>query len=325
MQKVAIVAGGYSGEYNISMKTAAVVLKHLDRSKYQAYIVEINRESWMLHHPDGVQYAVNKNDFSVNMENTVVHFDVVFNAIHGDPGENGKLLGYFDMLQIPYTSCGALESALTFNKYFCNQVVRQLGGRVAPSLVLYSSKDYSSQQIVEQIGLPAFVKPNNGGSSVATSKVNKMEALPKAIEAAFKESKEVLVEGFIQGRELTMGVFEKAGRLMPLPITEIRTTNEFFDYEAKYNDALNEEIMPAPIPHEWAEEISHTTLKLYRALHLKGVVRFDYIYSDKGLYFLEVNTVPGLSEQSIVPKQYAHAYGALSDLFDTLIKESLTK
>ncbi len=300
MQKVAIVAGGYSGEYDISMKTAHVVLKHLDHSKYQAFIVEIKQ-----------------------LGDNILHFDVVFNAIHGDPGENGKLLGYFDMLQIPYTSCGTLESALTFNKYFCNQVVRQLGGRVAPSLVLYSPKDYSPQQIVNQLGLPVFVKPNNGGSSVGMSKADSIEELPKAIETAFAESKEVLVEGFVKGRELTMGVFEKAGQLMPLPITEIKSANDFFDYEAKYNSTLNEEITPAPIPNEWTKDIKETSLKLYRGLHLKGVVRFDYIYSDKGLYFLEVNTVPGLSEQSIVPKQYGYAYGALSDLFDTLIQESL--
>lgn len=323
MQNIAIVCGGYSGEYDISVKTANVVLKHLKNSPYNAYLIEITKGAWNLKLQDGNSHHIDKNDFTATVEGQKLHFDAVFNAIHGDPGENGKLLGYFDMLGIPYTSCGALESALTFNKYFCNQVVRQTGVHVAPSIILYKGANYELQQISNTLKFPIFVKPNNGGSSVGMSKVNKIEDLEPAIQKAFAESQEVLLEAFVQGRELTMGVFEQRGKLIPIAITEIISKHDFFDYEAKYNDELNQEIVPAPICEEWAEEIRQTSLRLYKALHLKGVVRFDYIYSEKGLFFLEVNTVPGMSEQSLVPKQYNYAYGELKNLFITMIEECL--
>lgn len=249
---------------------------------------------------------------------------MVFNAIHGTPGEDGKILAYFEILGIPFTSSGSISSALTFNKAYCNQVVKNAEiVEVANSMHLFKGNPYKEEEILKKINLPCFVKPNQGGSSVGMSKVNKPIELMPAIEKAFNEDSEVIIEEFIEGRELTMGVFKYNNEIITFPITEVKSKKEFFDYEAKYNPDLNEEITPASIPISLKEKIENTSSHLYEILNLKGVVRFDYINSLNGLYFLEVNTVPGLSAESIVPKQVRNKGWKIEELFNKMLIQSL--
>lgn len=323
MVKVAVIAGGDSGEYEISIKSAGMVAQYIPKDKYQVYLIEIQGHHWQYQHEELGSIAIDKNDFSLSIGNEKILFDVVFNAIHGTPGEDGKILAYFEMLGIPFTSTVSISSALTFNKAFCNQVVKGAGVLVANSMHLFKEESYSEKDILQNIQLPCFIKPNQGGSSVGMSKVSQADGLLPALKKAFAEDSEVLAEEFIEGRELTMGVLKKDGEVLTLPITEIISKKEFFDYEAKYNPDLNQEITPAQIPISLERKIQETSRKLYQVLHLKGIVRFDFIQSLQGLYFLEVNTVPGLSAESIIPQQ-AEAFGyEISELFDILLQETL--
>lgn len=322
MKKVAVIAGGDSGEHSISIKSGAVVAQYIPSEKYEVFLIEIKGMDWSYKDAEGQTYQIDKNDFSLHIADRVIQFDVIFNAIHGTPGEDGKILAYFEMLKIPFTSTASISSALTFNKAFCNQVVKNEGVNVAQSVHLFKEQTYSSDAVLSKITLPCFVKPNQGGSSVGMSKVNKKEDLIPAIEKAFAEDTEVLVEEFIQGRELTIGVIKNKGEIICLPITEVISKKEFFDFEAKYNPQLNEELTPASIPISLKLEIERIASLLYRILNLKGVVRFDFINSINGLYFLEVNTVPGLSAESIVPQQ-VNSYGwSISKLFDLMIENA---
>jgi len=249
-----------------------------------------------------------------------IHFDTVFVAIHGTPGEDGKLQGYFDMLDIPYTSCDHATSALTFNKYFCKNFVAQLNVLTAKAVHLTKNENWDIDSILQQLTLPVFVKPNNGGSSVGMSKVNEKGELADAIKKAFREDNEILIEEFIEGREITCGILKKGKETIIFPLAEVISKNDFFDYEAKYNPDFVEEIIPAQIPEEVTEHCKQVSSFLYEKLKCKGVVRFDYIFNDKGMYFLEVNTVPGLTEASFIP-QMANSYGMpLSDLFGLLVE-----
>lgn len=320
MKNIAVIAGGDSGEYGISIMSATVVAQNIDSKKYHVYLVEIKGSNWFYKHPNLGRIDIDKSDFSLNIENKKIKFDKVFNAIHGTPGEDGKILGYFEMLGIPFTSSSAIASGLTFNKSYCNQVVKNAGVLVANSVHLFKGQPYNADEVLSKINLPCFVKPNQGGSSVGMSKVKEAQELQAAIEKAFAEDTEVLIEEFIEGRELTQGMLEHKGELMDFPITEIISKNEFFDYEAKYDSSLNEEITPADIPLNLKSEIQRISKHLYKVLHLKGVVRFDYINSLNGLYFLEVNTVPGLSTESIVPKQIREMGYKLDDVFGMMLE-----
>ncbi len=322
MLKVAIVAGGDSGEYDISIRSGKQVELHLDRSEFEPYLIEIRKDQWTFRKEEKV-FAIDKNDFSLKIGDKKVTFDVVFNAIHGTPGENGILTGYFSMLGIPVTSCDVTTSSLTFNKSFCKKVVATYGIATAKSVHLFRRTQDPVFEIWEEISFPCFVKPNNGGSSVGMSKVNKAEELEAALEKAFHEDDEVLVEDFIRGRELTCGVLRTSAGIITFPVTEIICKTEFFDYEAKYNSGLAQEVVPAEIPADAAAECKAISAKLYDKLNCRGVVRFDYIYTNTTFYFLEVNTIPGLSEQSIVPKMAA-AYGwTMKELFATLIYSAM--
>jgi len=323
MIKVALIAGGDSGEYEISIKSAGIVAQHIPKEKYQVYLIEIQGHHWVYQHQELGRIAIDKNDFSLTIDSEKITFDVVFNAIHGTPGEDGKILAYFEMLRIPFTSTSSISSALTFNKAYCNHVVKASEVLVANSMHLFKEESYEVDGILEHIKLPCFIKPNQGGSSVGMSKVSKNEEILPALEKAFAEDNEVLVEEFIEGRELTIGVLPSKGKLLAFPITEIISKKEFFDYEAKYNPDLNQEITPALIPLSLEKKIQEISKRLFKVLHLKGVVRFDFIQSIEGLYFLEVNTVPGLSSESIIPQQ-AKAYGfEMADLFDIMLQEAL--
>jgi len=319
---IAIIAGGDSGEYEISIKSAAVVRKHLDNAAFDSYLVVIRGKEWNHYADDGRGYPVNKEDFSINMPEGKVSFDGVFVAIHGTPGEDGKIQGYFDMLGIPYTSCDQVTSALTFDKFFCNHFVSSFGVNISRSIVLKRGEKIKEDEILHQLTLPLFVKPNRGGSSVGTSKVKTMEELLPALQLAFREDSQVILEEHIPGRELSCGTIDYRGEIRTLPITEIISKKEFFDYEAKYQ-GMSEEVTPANIPAEVASNISSTSIRLYKLLNCKGMVRFDYILNGDKLFFLEVNTVPGMSELSIVPQQALKAGISLKELFTETMLNAL--
>ncbi len=320
MLNIAIIAGGDSGEYTISMKSGKQVELNLDREKYIPFLIEIRSSDWFYHFKEE-KIPVDKNDFSIRLDGKKIRFDVVFNAIHGTPGEDGKLQGYFDMLKIPYTSSGVTTSALTFNKAFCKSVVAAAGIPTAKSVHLFADSPDPVSAIWEEITFPCFVKPNNGGSSVGMSKVTQPEDLEAALEKAFREDPEILVEEFIKGRELTCGVISSEGKVMAFPVTEIISKKEFFDFEAKYRDDLVDEVCPAKVPAEIFTECQRTSTELFRKLNCAGVVRFDYILRGNTLFFLEVNTVPGLTAQSIVPKMAAANGWSVKELFSRMIED----
>lgn len=326
-KNIALVMGGYSGEHDISIASGRQVYSQLDHSKYNVYRIVVEREGWYWD-ADGERRPVDRGEFTVSDGGRVVHFDLAFIIVHGNPGENGVLQGYFDMLGVRYTTCGFYTSSLTFQKGYCNPVVKSFGlVDVAESRLLYGNSRVSASELVEQLGLPLFVKPAAGGSSVATTKVKRLEDLQPAINLAFTEDKAVLVERFVAGREFDCGVFRKAdGTKLVFPITEIipKGGHEFFDYAAKY-DGFSNEVCPAEVEDEVSRHIQEVSLQLYDLLGCRGIVRFDYIYDTaaRRLYFLEVNTIPGQSAESIVPKQ-ARAMGITpAELYEMSIQAAL--
>ena len=321
-KKIALVTGGYSGEAVISYKSALAIEKNIDTHKWDHYKIDINPNGWFYLAPGGEKFPIDKNDFSVTVNGTKINFDAVLVALHGTPGEDGKLQGYFDCLKIPYSSCDAATSALTFNKRYTVAVASFAGMHVARSLHLFKDAPLSPSDILAQLKLPLFVKPNNGGSSLGMSKVKEAAELPAALTKAFKEDDQVLVEEFIAGREFTIGVFISKGKIIALPITEIITKNEFFDFEAKYEGA-SDEITPAQVGEAIAEEIRSEARKAYTVFNCKGIVRMDYIYDESSSkpYLLEINTVPGQSEASLVPQQVKAMGMALKEFYSLLIEE----
>ena len=321
-KKIALITGGYSGEAVISYKSAQSIEKNIDREKWDCYKIDINPAGWNYLAPDGKTYPVDKNDFSVTFHGTRIHCAAVLVGLHGTPGEDGKLQGYFDTLNIPYTSCDTATSALTFNKRYTVAVASFAGMHVARSVHLFKHIPVSPQQILSDIRLPVFVKPNNGGSSIGMSKVKKPEELQAALDKAFREDDQVLVEEFISGRELTIGVFKSKGKIITRPITEIIAKNEFFDFEAKYEGA-SEEITPAQVDESIAEKVRAEAVKAYAVFNCRGVVRIDFIYNAESgqPYMLEINTVPGQSEASIVPQQVRAMGWTLMEFYSALIEE----
>ena len=311
MKNIALLAGGYSGENVVSIRSAAVVEQHLDPTLFNVFKIIITPKNWTHTTADGQQISVDKNDCSLTINGQHITFDAAFIIVHGTPGEDGKLQGYLDMLKIPYNTCDAITSALTFNKGFCNKVVKNLNVvHVSDSVHIFKDKPYNIAEIAEKLGFPCFVKPNCGGSSIGMSKVKTFDELKPAIERAFKEDTQVLIEKFVKGREFSCGMFRSKGEKIVFPITEIISKKEFFDYEAKYTTGLTDEITPAQIDDTYSNLIRQTASKLYDELNCAGIVRFDFILEEgtNALYFLEVNTVPGQSENSIVPQQ-ARAMG----------------
>lgn len=326
-KNIALVAGGYSGEYVISVQSAAVIEKNIDPAQYAVYKIIITKEGWRYTAADGGVYEVDKNDFSLTIGGKHISFDAVFIGIHGTPGEDGRLQGYFEMLGIPYTSCGMVTSALTFNKSYCNKVVAALNVvKVSRSIHIFRNKPYDAAAILQQLRLPVFVKPAEGGSSIGMSKVSKAEELEPAIVKAFKEDSQVLIEEFIKGTEVTCGLFFAKGELHVLPLTEIRSSKDFFDYEAKYTPGITNEVTPAEIPEAAAEQIRTAAKELYHRLNCKGIVRADFILEEGTgqVYFLEVNTMPGQSENSLVPQQVRAAGMTLQAFYGMLIEECLS-
>lgn len=324
-KNIALLAGGYSGEYEISIQTAKTIEKNLDSSRFNVYKIIVTREEWS-HMAGDQKILVDKNDFSLNIKGEKIIFDCVFIAIHGAPGEDGRIQGYLDMLKIPYTTCNSIVSALTFNKSYCNKVVKAFNVvNIANSVHLIKSEPYSMGAILDQLKLPVFVKPNESGSSLGVSKVKKVEELLPAIEKAFREDNQVLIEEFIEGRELTIGVYKANGHLQALPATEIISKNEFFDYEAKYTPGVTKEVTPAEIDNNLKEQLESKAMYIYRHLNCRGIVRMDFILqrSSNKLFFLEVNTMPGQSENSIIPQQVRAAGKDLSDFYGELLDDCM--
>ena len=321
-KKIALITGGYSGEAVISYKSATAIEKNLDTEKWETYKIDINPAGWNYLAPDGGIWPVDKNDFSITVGEKKIQFDAVLVGLHGTPGEDGKLQGYFDTLQIPYTSCDTATSALTFNKRYTVAVAAFAGMHVAKSVHLFKQLPVSPDEILTSLKLPVFVKPNNGGSSIGMSKVKTADTLQAALDKAFEEDEQVLVEEFIKGRELTIGVFISKGEVIALPITEIIAKNEFFDFEAKYEGA-SEEITPANIDESIAEQIRAEARKAYSVFNCKGIVRIDFIYdTDQQLpYMLEINTVPGQSDASLVPQQVVAMGWTLKAFYSALLDE----
>ncbi|MCW3464035.1 D-alanine--D-alanine ligase [Chitinophaga nivalis] len=327
-KNIALVAGGYSGEYVISVQSAVTIEKNLDSSKYAVYKIIITRDSWSYTAADGQVYEIDKNDFSLLIAGTKVQFDAVFIGIHGTPGEDGRLQGYFEMLGIPFTSCGMVTSAITFNKSYCNKIVAALDVvNVSKSAHIFRDQAFDTAGILQQLRLPVFVKPAEGGSSIGMSKVKTAEELPAAIEKAFQEDNQVLIEEFIKGRELTIGLYRTNNTLTVLPITEVVSSKEFFDYEAKYVPGVSNEITPAPVADEVTRLVQETATALYNKLNCKGIVRIDFIYEEATgkLFFLEANTMPGQSENSLVPQQVRAAGNTLEAFYGALLEECLRK
>jgi D-alanine-D-alanine ligase len=324
-KNIALVTGGFSGEAVISYKSAITIDSHLDRKKFNVYKIDINPKGWFYLMNDGRKVEVDKNDFSLHLDSQKVKFDAVFIGIHGTPGEDGKLQGYFDTLRIPYTSCDAATSAITFNKRYTVAVAKMAGISVANSVCLIKGNFVSPEEVAAKLKFPLFVKPNNGGSSIGMSKVKESsDELGTAIEKAFKEDSQVLIEEYISGREFTIGVFKAGGNIITLPITEVISKKDFFDYEAKYEGASSE-ITPAHVDESIANKIRETAKKIYDIFNCRGVVRIDFIYHEESgnPYMLEVNTIPGQSEASIVPQQVIAMGWSLNEFYSKLIEETI--
>lgn len=319
--RVAILTGGKASELEISKASAKVVAENLPTEKYQLYFIDITENPWKCTHNER-NYPVDLNDFTVTIDGQKTIFDVVFMSIHGTPAEDGKLQGYFDLLDIPYTCCGTLASAVTFDKDVCKQLLKGIGVKMAKS-ILINQNNINENLIQQNLSFPLFVKPNKQGSSYGITKVIEKESLSEALVKAFQFDDEVLVEEFIDGREFGCGVVEKDKTLIALPMTEIITQREFFDYEAKYSGEAQEITPPQNFPNEKMLECQEISKRIYRHLKLKGAVRMDYFLSGDDFYLLEVNTIPGLSTASILPQQAAAHGWSLATFFDIVLTETL--
>jgi D-alanine-D-alanine ligase len=313
------VAGGDSSEFEISVKSAEEVCKTLS-SKYIVYVIIIRGTNWYWEDKKGRYHNIDKNDFSLQNDDLRIKFEGVFISIHGTPGENGLLQGYFDMIGLPYTSCDAFCSALTFNKQACKLFLKEYGITMANAVLLRKGNKIEPADLSEKIGLPCFVKPNDSGSSFGVTKVKQEKELLPAIETAFKESDAVLIESFIDGREVACGVLKTKNRTIVLPLVEIISKNEYFDYEAKYTQGKSDEIAPADLPFHITKKIQEISRYVYDILGCKGIVRVDFILTGETPYFIEINTVPGMTKESLVPKEAAAAGISLEDLYSMAIE-----
>ena len=321
-KNIAIVMGGYSSEKNISLKSGNVVYNHLNKEKYTSFRVHILKEKWVALDEFDKEYAINKNDFTFIRNGNCVTFDCVFNAIHGNPGENGMLLAYFNLINLKHTSAPFYQMALTFNKRDTLSVVKEYGIKTAISVYLNEGNTIDLEAIISKVGLPCFIKPNNAGSSYGISKAHTKEEILPAIEKAYKEDSEILIESFLDGVEVSVGVIQYKGETKVLPITEIVSENDFFDYEAKY-EGKSKEITPARISEDEQQKVERVAKKVYEILNMSGFSRSEFILVNNEPYFLEMNTVPGLTEESILPQQAQIAGISLKELFDNAIESAL--
>ena len=325
-KKVAIVAGGYSSEFAVSLNSAKGLQSFIDPELYEVYIVLITKDKWVVQWDEKTEIPIDKNDFSFIINGQKINIDFAYITIHGTPGENGLLQGYFDITGIPYSSCGVLASSLTFNKYFCNKFLNNFGVRTANSVYLRKGDQWNSDEIISELGLPIFVKPNDSGSSFGITKVSSADQLQKAIANAFEEGTDVIVESFMPGTEVTCGCYKIKDKITVLPVTEVVSKNEFFDFDAKYNPNNVEEITPARISNQLTEEIQSLTSKIYNCIGAKGIIRVDYIISpENDINMLEVNTTPGMTSTSFIPQQINAAGLSIQNVFTEIIENELNK
>ena len=317
---IAIVAGGDSSEFPVSLRSAQGLYSFMDKEKYTVYIVEMKGLCWEAVLPDGNKTAVDRNDFSFLLNGEKITFDFAYNIIHGTPGENGLLQGYFDLLHIPYSTCDVLASALAFNKFALNHYLQGFGIRISDSLLVRKGSDISDQDVIEKIGLPCFIKPNEGGSSFGVTKVKTAEQIRPAIEKAMHESDEVMVEAFMAGTEITCGCYKTRTKEVVFPITEVVSKNEFFDYAAKY-DGESQEITPARLDDDTTRRVKTLTSAIYDILGCEGIIRVDYIITEGGkINLLEVNTTPGMTATSFIPQQVRAAGLDMKDVLTDIIE-----
>ena len=319
---IAIVCGGDSSEHDVSLRSAQGLYSFFDKERYNVYIVDVNGTDWQVELPDGTLTPIDKNDFSFRENNRRRFFDYAYITIHGTPGENGVMQGYFDLIHLPYSTSGVLVEALTFDKFVLNQYLRGYGVRVAESILVRRGQEHNidEQQLLDTIGMPCFVKPANDGSSFGVSKVKNVDQLAPALRNAMMQSEEVMIESFLEGTEITVGCYKTKQKTVVFPITEVVTKNEFFDYDAKYNGQVDE-ITPARIPAEQAERAQKLTLAIYDILHCNGIIRVDYIISPKGdISMLEVNTTPGMTPTSFLPQQVRAAGMKMSDVLTDIVE-----
>ncbi len=329
--KVALITGGYTGEAEVSYKSSKFVYSQIDKNKYDVYMIDVTTDGWYFDDQEGKRYPVSKEDFSVSIKGEKLTFDVAFIILHGSPGEDGRLQGYFDMINLPYTSCNALTSALTMNKGYTKAIIADIPEiNVAKSVLLFDNhRTNAYEMVVSKLALPYFVKPNAGGSSIGMTKVKELSELQDALHKAYdaeNTGRQVLVEEFVSGREFSQGIFRNTkGELIVLPATEVKTTREFFDFEAKYVPGLTEEITPADLTQEQQERAARIIKEIYIRLNCKGMVRVDFFLendTDK-FYFIEINTIPGQTAQSFIPQQ-VRAYGMKeTDFYGELIEAAL--
>lgn len=323
-KKIALVTGGFTGESVISLKSAAVVEKTIDRDLYDIYKILIYPGDWHFLSVSGEKIPVDLNDFSISLGDEKITFDGVFNILHGSPGEDGKLAGYFDMIGLPYTTCDQLTSAITMNKGYTKAIVDDIEElHIAKSVQLFENSSDNLEKVKSELTLPLFIKPNNGGSSIGMSKVKSWEELSEALDKAFAEDNQVLVEEFVSGREFSIGCFKGKGEIKVLPATEIVSSKEFFDYESKYVPGVTEEITPGRMNEEEVERVNRIIPKIYEKLNCKGAVRIDYfLQKETGkFYFIEINTVPGQTETSLISQQVRAIGMEVKEFYTQLIEE----
>lgn len=322
MKNIAVLMGGYSSEKDISMKSGKVISKYLNKDLYQVYEIVISEQSWSYTSTDGEVHEIDKNDFSITIDDNKVIFDCCYNTIHGTPGEDGLLQAYLELIGLPQTSCDSYQSAITFNKRDCIAVLKPWGITTAQSVYLNQSQEVDVNLIVDRVGLPCFVKANRSGSSYGVSKVYQIEQLPAALDVAFAVDNEIIIESFLDGIEVSVGVYKKDGTIIALPPTEIVSENDFFDYEAKYQ-GKSQEITPARISERMTVAVQELSKRIYELINCKGIARADFIFHQGTPHFIEINTNPGMSEESIVPKQVEASNQSLTDFLTDIIEETL--
>ena len=321
---IGVVSGGYTSERGISQKSGRVVFEALLNTPFECYHIDIAQEAWTVRDANGTQHEINKSDFSILVNGENKSFDCVVNMIHGAPGENGQLAGYFELLNLPHTSCSSAMAALTYDKRNCLAVTDSFGIPSAKRMIFNEGDSVELDEIINTVGLPCFVKANRAGSSFGVYKVSEKTELNSALEGALKEDNELLFEAALEGREITVGVLERKGKIEVLPITEIISENDFFDYEAKY-EGKSQEITPAKLPLEWEKAAKKMAEKIYKTMGLRGITRTEFIFVDGVPHLLEINTIPGMTLQSIIPQQAEAAGISMENLLTDLIETSISK
>lgn len=320
---IAVIAGGDSSEFVVSVKSGKNVYNAIDTGKFTPWLVQIKGGDWTVMKDGEIIAGIDKSDFSFRIDNRKIRIDFAYITIHGTPGEDGILQGYFDLLKIPYSTCDVHASSLTFNKWFCNNYLRSFGIKMAKSVKIDRGEKVEANNIIEELGLPVFVKPNAGGSSFGVTKVKTAAQLVPAIEKAWNEGSHALIEQFIDGKEFTCGLVKISNEKIIFPVTEVLPKNEFFDYEAKYTPGAADEITPARLPKNLFEECQQLSSKIYDLCGCSGIVRIDYMLKDGIFYFLEVNTTPGMTETSFIPQQIAAMGLTLQEVISGVVEDKL--